>query len=102
MSDNKEPETTTVEIAEEGSVLHKSELFDVRITAKRKLAGLTRDRYIVAATVLDSDPTLQKNLMIDIPQDVWESLEVGEKVLARLYYHESLNKWLTRPPSIIT
>jgi hypothetical protein len=96
-----ESEESKVEIAPEGELLYKSELFDVRVLAKRKVAGITRDRFLMTVEFQENDPTIEKIALIDVPEDVYNDVSVGEKVLARLYYHEKDNKWLSKPPVIL-
>lgn len=88
----------TVIIPTGEKIIYKSELFDVIVRSKHKSKGLVRDRYLVAVELLEQDPLLERIALLDIPEDVWKVLEVGERAKARLY--EMPDKtWSTKPPA---
>lgn len=93
MSDQNE---SVVHIAPPGTVIHKSELFPVIIRGKQIEKGVLRDRYVVNVEILENDPTVTRTALLEIPEDVYKSLSVGEKVEARLYQHDD-NTWQPRP-----
>lgn len=88
----------TVIIPEGEKLVYKSELFDVVIRSKRIDPGLTRDRHLVEVELLEQDPLIQRIATLDIPQDIWSQLDVGERVKARLYEHPD-KRWLPLPPA---
>lgn len=91
-------ETGTFIIPATDKLVYKSELFDVIVRSKHKSKGLTRDRFIIAVELLDQDPLLERVAVLDIPEDIWRELGVGEKAKARLYEHPD-HRWLTTPPT---
>lgn len=74
-----------------------SELFPAVITDKTLQSGFVRDRYRVTVDLLDQDPVLQRTAVLDVAQEVWASLGVGEKVQVRLYQHPD-QQWKSLPP----
>ena len=93
------PEETGILVIPEGEKLYyKSELFDVIVRAKHKAQGIIRDRFLVAVELLDHDPLLERTALLDIPQDVWEQLSIGERAKARLYEQPD-RRWATKPPA---
>jgi hypothetical protein len=88
----------TVIIPDGEKIIYKSELFDVIVRGKHKSKGIVRDRYLVAVELLEHDPLLERTALLDIPEDVWKQLTIGERAKARLY--ELPDKtWSTKPPA---
>lgn len=87
----------TVIIPDGEKIIYKSELFDVVVRGKHRSKGIVRDRYLVSVELLEQDPMLERTALLDIPEDVWKSLTIGEKAKARLYEMPD-RTWSTRPP----
>lgn len=89
-----------VSIAEPGVLYHKSELFPVIIRHKQVSKGLLRDQFLVGVEILEDDPAVTRTALMDIPEDVYKSLGVGERVMVRLYHHPD-DTWKTTPPTTL-
>lgn len=92
-------ESGLVSFAEPGTLVYKSELFPVVVRTKQVQPGFTRDRFVVGVDIVDDDPQVQRAALLDIPEDVYQSLEIGERVMARMYEHPD-KSWQPKPPAV--
>lgn len=88
----------TFVIPEGEKLIYKSELFDVVVRGKSMTEGFTRDHYYVQVELLEQDPLVERLVTVEITQDVWQQLEIGERAKARLYEQPD-KRWTTRPPA---
>lgn len=91
-------EPGVVYIPEGEKLVYKSELFDVVIRSKSQGEGFTRNHFYVLVELLEHDPLLERTVVLEIPEDVWHQLEIGERAKARLYEQPD-KRWTTRPPA---
>lgn len=91
-------DTGVVSIAEPGVLYYRSELFPVVVRAKQISKGILRDQYLLGVELLEDDPTVTRTALMDVPEDVYKSVGVGERVQARLYFHPSDETWRPTPP----
>lgn len=91
-------DTGVVSIAEPGVLHYRSELFPVVIRAKQVSKGILRDQYLLGVELLENDPTVTRTALLDVPEDVYNSVGIGERVQARLYYHPNDATWKSTPP----
>lgn len=78
-------------------IIHRSELFDVRITAKDIKQGLTKDIYLLLVLVLENDPLVEREAWVMVEKDIYDSVEAGDQVKLRLY-EQSDGRWTRNPP----
>lgn len=80
-------------------LIHKSDLFDVRIRERTQAVGLLgRTRFFLLVEILEQDPLLQRMALLEVPEDVWRSVSVGEQAQARLYEDPNTKQWSHVPP----
>lgn len=94
-----QPESGIVSIPEGERIVHRSELFDVRIIQKKTQVGMTKDVYLLEVAVEDKDPLLLQQAWVMVEQDIYNQVEKGERVKLRLYEHPN-GQWTKMPPVI--
>lgn len=80
-------------------IMHRSDLFRVEVLGKECRIGLTKDSHILHIKLLENDPNVQREAWVLVPADVYQSVEKGERLQARLYEHPD-GTWNVNPPVV--
>lgn len=96
---NDPPNPGDIVLPMEPLIIHHSELFDGHITRKAVVSGVTRDLHRLTIRLIESDPMVQQHAEVEVPQETYVAVEVGERVLIRCYKHPD-GSWTPTPPTL--